>query len=227
MPNLTPQSFVLFLLAAFCAGAVLARVRASERMIRTCVRRFHMKFRLPWQTIPHVPPHHRIRLRMKLFFEEAFEWVDATYNMHPTLDTHSEAHQLIIDLHDAQRIIYHFCETAPIKVHLPKSADAMGDIDYIVEGSRQEYGIDGIPVLLEIQRANMAKVGGAMRHDGKVLKPAGWIGPDQERVLRAQGWDGTDGFTPGNAGPREEECSEAAAARTPPNSQEPPDRPAA
>lgn len=29
---------------------------------------------------------------------------------------------------------------------------------------------------------------GATREDGKICKPAGWVGPDVERVLREQGW---------------------------------------
>jgi len=34
----------------------------------------------------------------------------------------------------------------------------------------------------------MRKVGGVVREDGKRLKPEGWVGPDIEKCLRAQGW---------------------------------------
>lgn len=36
----------------------------------------------------------------------------------------------------------------------------------------------------EVQRANMAKVGGPIRADGKRLKPPGWRGPDHMPLIR-------------------------------------------
>ena len=44
------------------------------------------------------------------------------------------------------------------------------------------------PVADEIQRTNMAKVGGPVREDGKRLKPPGWQPPDIEGELKKQGW---------------------------------------
>lgn len=51
-------------------------------------------------------------------------------------------------------------------------------------------GIDLGPVFEEVHRANMAKVGGPTRADGKILKPEGWTPPDVAGVLRRQGWSG-------------------------------------
>jgi len=39
-----------------------------------------------------------------------------------------------------------------------------------------------------VQAANCAKVGGATREDGKILKPKNWVAPDIEGELRKQGW---------------------------------------
>lgn len=36
----------------------------------------------------------------------------------------------------------------------------------------------------------MRKEGGVTRKDGKICKPEGWVGPDIERALREQGWEG-------------------------------------
>lgn len=43
--------------------------------------------------------------------------------------------------------------------------------------------VDLRPFWEEIQRANMAKVGGPIREDGKRLKPAGWTPPDHKTIF--------------------------------------------
>ena len=64
------------------------------------------------------------------------------------------------------------------------------DLDYVVEGTRLEFEIDGGPIAVEVHRSNMAKVGGPVREDGKRLKPPGWTPPDIAGELRKQGWKG-------------------------------------
>jgi hypothetical protein len=78
--------------------------------------------------------------------------------------------------------------TCPVRVDMVELADGFADLDYVVEGARLEFGIHGQEIADEVQRANMAKVGGPIREDGKRLKPAGWKPPDIAGVLRAQGW---------------------------------------
>lgn len=75
---------------------------------------------------------------------------------------------------------------------LPKSADALIDLLYVTIGSLLAMGIDMWPLWAEVQRANMAKLGGTVV-DGKLLKPEGWQPPDIEGLLRKQGWEGQDG----------------------------------
>jgi predicted HAD superfamily Cof-like phosphohydrolase len=69
---------------------------------------------------------------------------------------------------------------------LPGYADAIVDQIYVLIGRAVSSGIDLRPLWDEVQRANMAKVGGPVRSDGKQLKPKNWIGPDISGVLSKQ-----------------------------------------
>jgi predicted HAD superfamily Cof-like phosphohydrolase len=69
---------------------------------------------------------------------------------------------------------------------LPGVADAIADAIYVLLGTAVSYGIDIRPVWEAVHASNMAKVGGAMRSDGKVMKPPGWMPPDVVGVLARQ-----------------------------------------
>jgi predicted HAD superfamily Cof-like phosphohydrolase len=69
---------------------------------------------------------------------------------------------------------------------IPEIADATADLIYVLIGFMIAMGIDLRPIWTAVQRANMAKVGGAMRKDGKVLKPDGWVPPDIASILSIQ-----------------------------------------
>lgn len=60
---------------------------------------------------------------------------------------------------------------------LPEMADALIDIIYVAVGYMVELGIDPAPLWDEVHRTNMAKAGGPVRADGKILKPPGWQPP--------------------------------------------------
>ena len=62
-------------------------------------------------------------------------------------------------------------------------ADACADLIYVVIGTAISYGIDLRPVWAEVQRSNMAKIGGRKREDGKWLKPEGWTPPDIQGAM--------------------------------------------
>jgi predicted HAD superfamily Cof-like phosphohydrolase len=62
-------------------------------------------------------------------------------------------------------------------------ADGLADLIYVALGTAIAYGIDLRPVWDAVHAANMAKVGGATRPDGKILKPAGWTPPDVAALL--------------------------------------------
>lgn len=65
-------------------------------------------------------------------------------------------------------------------------AKESADLIYVILGTMVSYGIDINPVWDAVQASNMAKVGGAKRPDGKVLKPAGWKAPDITKILDKQ-----------------------------------------
>lgn len=66
-------------------------------------------------------------------------------------------------------------------------ADAWGDICYVLLGGVEESGIDLEPVLIAIMHANGYKIDWeaepprpfVTREDGKILKPKGWVGPEE------------------------------------------------
>jgi predicted HAD superfamily Cof-like phosphohydrolase len=135
--------------------------------IRTNVEQFHRVMGLPILDRPQVPPDDRVRLRLRLITEEFFELLEAT------IPTWASEPWLLVDV---RQKIAKLLTMGEVKVDLPEFADALCDLDYVIEGTRLEFGIDGTPVLAEVQRANLAKAGGPVR--------------DIEGVLRAQGWSG-------------------------------------
>jgi predicted HAD superfamily Cof-like phosphohydrolase len=128
---------------------------------------------------PAVPPEEVVRLRARLIIEEACEALEAMF--------FAPSATAIPRLKEDLKSI---CCRATVQVNLPALADALGDTDYVVEGTRVSFGIDGLPVAEAIHAANMAKLGGGKDAQGKSVKPDGWKAPDIARVLRRQGWKG-------------------------------------
>lgn len=85
---------------------------------------------------------------------------------------------------------------------LIEAVDGLCDLIYVALGTAVTFGVDLEPHWREVHEANMRKVGGEKRDDGKQLKPDGWTPPDHRRHLIRQGWD--DGtYGPGRGrGPR-------------------------
>lgn len=64
-------------------------------------------------------------------------------------------------------------------------ADALGDLLWFVVGSMVCMGIEPSVIMKPITKANMSKIGDdgkviRRESDGKIQKPAGWVGPEQE-----------------------------------------------
>ena len=140
----------------------------------------------PIRDTPGPIPDERVRFRLRLIAEEFFEVLEACGINRPILQA-AVVHE--IDSTGYHRVNDGFALT-PLKVDFPALADALGDLDYVVEGARCEWGIDGRPITAAIHVANMAKATGPVREDGKRLKPEGWTPPDIEGELRKQGWEG-------------------------------------
>lgn len=65
-------------------------------------------------------------------------------------------------------------------------AGEAADLLYVTYGLCVAYGIDADAVFEAVQRANLAKIHGPRRADGKLLKPADWIAPNIVAVLEQQ-----------------------------------------
>jgi predicted HAD superfamily Cof-like phosphohydrolase len=131
---------------------------------------------------PKIIADDRVRLRASLIAEEFLE----------TMASMFEANTLhFVAVRKVGEALMNIIKQAPVRIDMVALADGMADLDYVVEGTRLEFGIDGAPIAAEVHRANMAKVGGPIREDGKRLKPAGWTPPDIDGELRKQGWAGS------------------------------------
>jgi predicted HAD superfamily Cof-like phosphohydrolase len=148
---------------------------------------FHAAFGHPISSTPCVPPDEQVRLRGRLIIEEAIEALEAMFDTThpPDARVGPEAYRSVLEMHKVA--LLSLCAEAPVKVDLVKLADACGDEDYVVEGTRIAFGINGAPIADEIHRSNMAKLGGKKDAHGKTHKPAGWTPPDIAGELHRQG----------------------------------------
>ena len=63
------------------------------------------------------------------------------------------------------------------------------DLLYVTYGAIWACGVDPDPVFEEVHSANMRKLDGPRRADGKVLKPEGWQPADVGKVIEAMKGD--------------------------------------
>ncbi len=157
----------------------------TVKPIRSQVAEFHEMMGQPILLAPQVPSPERVKLRARLVTEETIEMLEALY----PVTTGSGCY-----LDEIRKSVSSLIETLDPEPDLPELVDALQDIDYVVEGTRLEFGVTGAPVAAEVHRSNMAKVwpDGTVhqREDGKVLKPDNWTPPNIEGELRRQGWKG-------------------------------------
>lgn len=160
----------------------------NERVMAAPHRRvaeFHAMIGAPVLHTPTVPADERVRLRLRLVLEEVFELVAACLRRTSSNSVAPSYSRMWIDSFAVamSRLLEH----AQFEVDLPAVADALADIDYVVEGTRLEFGIHGPPIAALVHAANMAKAGGPVDAHGKHGKPAGWTPPDIAGELRRQG----------------------------------------
>lgn len=162
----------------------LARRLEERRGIRYQVWEFHEKFDYPVRKEVTELTTEELRFRLSLIMEEALEVLEAALPEDATTTTdHKFAAVRAL-------VMLMVTEATTETLDVPAFVDGLGDLDYVVEGTRLYLGVNGPEIAAEIHRANMAKTGGPRRGDGKALKPEGWTPPDIEGVLRKQGWTG-------------------------------------
>lgn len=148
-------------------------------------RRVRDFFRVVGQRVaekPAAPTADELALGLRLVVEEVFELLAAC-------DVRAEANEalaVVLALIEEKRL------NDPLSacVFLDQVADALADIDYVVEGMRVRCGVYGPPIADLVHVANMTKAGGPLDAHGKRLKPPGFKPPDVAGELKRQGWDG-------------------------------------
>ncbi len=122
---------------------------------------FHRALGLALPGQPRVPPAPALQLRRTLI-EEEFAEVQAEFG---ALAARLEAGE------------------TPEGPDLAALAHELADLLYVTYGAFVALGIDADAVFAEVHRANMHKVSGPRRADGKQLKPEGWQPADVRAVL--------------------------------------------
>jgi predicted HAD superfamily Cof-like phosphohydrolase len=150
-----------------------------KKTLREQVADFHRMVGVPAPEKPTVPDTATLRLRLRLIAEEFFEMLEAVAGP----DDHE---YLLAARADVLKALW---RASPENVDLPAFIDALADLDFVVEGTRQVFGVDGAPIADAVYLANMAKGDGPIDPvTGKKLKPPGWMPPDIAGELRKQGY---------------------------------------
>jgi len=130
--------------------------------------------------VPEIPSESIVRLRANLVIEEVFEMLQSMFDV-------GEPNTLEYMRQGLQGVI----KEMPVKVDIVEFVDACADIDYVVEGARLAFGINGKPIADEVQRTNIAKFGPGSWKDenGKIRKPPDWKPPEILEQLKKQGYE--------------------------------------
>jgi len=156
----------------------------DEPTEREMVRAFHEAFDVPVRdAVDLALPDDRLRMRYRLVAEEFAELTGAILG--------PDARAVV------ERAVAAVIDSPTDAADPVGTADATGDLRYVLHGLELECGIPGDEVFAAIHASNMAKLGpdgvALRRADGKVLKPAGWSPPDVAGVLARAGFRGVGG----------------------------------
>ncbi len=137
------------------------------------VRRFHEVYGLPVKTDTPNVDRQRVHMRMRLIAEEFAELFGAVYG--------SRAREIV------EEATARAAAADSRRRDTVETADALGDLVYVIYGMALETGIPMGAVLAEIQASNLSKLGEdgkpIYREDGKVLKGPHFFPPNLKKVL--------------------------------------------
>lgn len=143
------------------------------------VRVFQSLIKRKAPPVPTRPDGETLHLKLALITEEFFELLEAAGMESSVSEPLFESVMDAVGAH-----------CTPTKVDMAAVADALGDLDFVSEGMRQELGIDGAPIAALIAKANFTKVSGPTDPvSGKRLKPPGFVPPNIKGALKRQGWE--------------------------------------
>lgn len=152
------------------------------------VREFHEKFGHPVKqgaSLEDVSPE-ILKLRMDLIAEEFFELVGAVYSEQARNFMETQWETMYSDSLDKN-------ENGQYNADVVEAADALGDMEYVINGFAHVAGIPLPDVMGEIHGSNMSKLGEdgnpIYREDGKILKGPGYFKPN---IARSMGLDSED-----------------------------------
>ena len=128
------------------------------------VLEFHKRFGQSIGDKPHVPDEKTVRFRLSLIAEEFFELLEAAH-INPVLRDRDGSYLLDPNTAIAKDYVmrairedYVRDQHGDMVVDLPDFVDALADLDYVIEGARITFGVNGKPIADEVHRANMAKL---------------------------------------------------------------------
>lgn len=145
----------------------------AMRFLMDDVREFHEAMDVHCAAGPTTDPAPElVKLRAKLIIEESMETVAGMFDL---------------GIHDGVKLaIREACddvEKQDVKFDIEAVADGLADLIYVAVGAALSFGIPLERVWTEVQSANMRKVGGPVRSDGKRGKPPGWTPPDIHKAV--------------------------------------------
>ena len=155
------------------------------------VREFHETFDLPVARQPNVSTVAQRKLRVALIAEELGELCQA---LGVSLDitvlpvtSSSTAKEGVVNGMQLTKYVGSYCHQDE-GVDLVEAADALGDLDYVVQGSNLVFGFPAGPILEEIHASNMSKLGEDGKpiyaENGKVLKGPNYHKPNVMHLLQ-------------------------------------------
>ncbi len=157
------------------------------------VARFHRATNTPVLNKPLLVPADRLQLRISLIEEEYHK------ELKPALEK-MLAYRQIIDGDLKNEPTPTSTQVIEAMVHV---LDALGDSIYVIVGTAVELGLPLHHAWAIIQEANMRKINPTTgevtrREDGKILKPEGWVPPEDD-IRRALIEAGQEPSPVGNA----------------------------
>lgn len=123
------------------------------------VEEFMLAMKQDVPALPCHPPLKTISLRVRLVDEEAYELLRALWRAESIANSENTPH-------------------ATKLLNLVNIGDAVADCVYVIVGTALAFGLPIERIFEIVRAANMAKLGGPVREDGKQLKPEGWEPPE-------------------------------------------------
>ncbi len=138
------------------------------------VAEFHRAFGYPVRDRITEPTANEVALRLRLVSEEFLEFFEA----------HGAGKTFCRSIESLVHSWIEWQRSGPgFSVDHVAAADAMADLDYVIQGTRLTYGIPRQAVANEVHTSNMAKAGAGHDARGKLQKPKDWTPPDIAGVI--------------------------------------------